>query len=256
MLLNNNVEYNIKNIKHKIPNQLIFKNDIEMTDQNLLNNLYESLKYTINFFEKHKIKYIAIGGTLIGSVRHTGFIPWDNDFDLLIFKNDFDKLKLLLKEFNTGQHKIINCPPGFKIFYNKIPLGDIFVYDIDKDFKFSKSYPYVNDKPLFYVNRIYFPWIKYNLIDLLPVKKTIFEDFSINIPNNTKNVLKINYPNNNLLECICFNQDLHTRYEYFYFKTGSILENFFLKIPFIGPLIIYLTHVIINLFIKKLWSKF
>lgn len=55
------------------------------------------LKQLLKVFEKNNIKYYMIGGTLLGAIRHKGFIPWDDDIDLAIPRNDYDRLIELCK---------------------------------------------------------------------------------------------------------------------------------------------------------------
>ena len=47
---------------------------------------------------KYDIKYFADGGTLLGAIRHKGYIPWDDDIDVAMFRSDYEKLCRIAKD--------------------------------------------------------------------------------------------------------------------------------------------------------------
>ena len=51
-----------------------------------------------DFCEKHQLRYYLAYGTLIGAIRHKGFIPWDDDFDVQMPREDFIKFVSLFKK--------------------------------------------------------------------------------------------------------------------------------------------------------------
>ncbi len=50
------------------------------------------LKSVDAFCQKHSIHYSLSGGTLLGAIRHNGFIPWDDDVDLMVDRENFIKM--------------------------------------------------------------------------------------------------------------------------------------------------------------------
>lgn len=51
-----------------------------------------------DIFERNGIRYVIEYGSLLGAVRHGGFIPWDDDFDYVVFEDDYEKASEALRK--------------------------------------------------------------------------------------------------------------------------------------------------------------
>ena len=91
---------------------------IELTDRELRQlqlNLLEMLIEIDRICRRYHIKYSLDGGTLLGAVRHGGFIPWDDDIDVSMrreeyrkfyraCRKDLERSRFFLQEYRTDQH--------------------------------------------------------------------------------------------------------------------------------------------------------
>lgn len=81
--------------------------------------------------DKNEMHLFLVGGTLLGAVRHKGFIPWDNDVDIGMMKHDYLKLRELLSadEELTAEY-CYNYQAGLKMSKVKFRKTDVFWIDI------------------------------------------------------------------------------------------------------------------------------
>lgn len=70
--------------------------------------LLEAFRFTINFIELHNLRWCVAYGTAIGTVRHKGLIPWDDDIDIYMPRHDYEKLLDLKPEFSNTNYDIVS----------------------------------------------------------------------------------------------------------------------------------------------------
>ncbi|MGX7199739.1 LicD family protein [Enterococcus nangangensis] len=81
--------------------------------------LLQILEYIDEICVEHDIKYSLCGGTLIGAIRHKGFIPWDDDIDIMLERTQYEKLISVLKKDNQ-YYLLDKNTSGYRKAYAKL----------------------------------------------------------------------------------------------------------------------------------------
>ena len=153
---------------------------------------------------ENNLTYWIIGGTLLGAVRHGGWIPWDGDMDIAMLIEDYEKFKKLL---------LINKIPGTFLQDNETDVnytgGLPKIRDLGSCYHFAKAnmkYRHEGfqiDVFLFFRNGDYIrpmhdnpPEVTMKYEDVFPLERVPFEDLMLPIPNNPHFYLKSHYGGN------------------------------------------------------------
>lgn len=122
------------------------------------------LKEIDRICRKYKIKYMLDAGTLLGAVRHKGFIPWDDDADVAFTRANYDAfLKVVRRELPDGMELI--TPQAFG--------GGSRFFDFTARIIYKNSKTHEDSEEMrFYEGKLNHLWVDLFTIDELPERKS------------------------------------------------------------------------------------
>lgn len=88
--------------------------------------LLEILIYFDKICRENNIRYWLSSGTALGAVRHGGFIPWDDDADVEMLREDFEKLKAIFQKKMD-----MLCRPKRRIRFMLLRMENLEIFDLE-----------------------------------------------------------------------------------------------------------------------------
>ncbi len=95
----------------------------ELSTEDLKNVQLQIMDYVDSFCRNNNIQYTIAFGTLLGAVRHGGFIPWDDDIDIQLLRPEYERFIALWDEKKNGHpYELISIESGNNMGY---PFGKV-----------------------------------------------------------------------------------------------------------------------------------
>lgn len=97
--------------------------------------LKDSLRYLKGVCEKYGLRFFLSNGTLLGAVKYRDFIPWDDDADILMPREDYNRL-MSIPEIDNGVYRLLSAErtPNWRLPYAKLSLAGTVLQETTADF--------------------------------------------------------------------------------------------------------------------------
>ena len=112
----------------------------KMTRDEYKEILLGNLEYIDNICRKKNINYTVIGGSLIGAIRHNGMIPWDDDIDIALLRDDYDKLVKAIEDDNNQSYVVNTWKNNDTYYYPYAKLINTSTFIKEKNLKEINNY--------------------------------------------------------------------------------------------------------------------
>lgn len=96
-----------------------------VSTQQIQKKMLEILVYFQKFCDENNLPFVLAGGSCLGAIRHKGFIPWDDDVDVLMLREDYERLwKLWRRKADLERYSCIRSNKYVNIHHTAIEIKD------------------------------------------------------------------------------------------------------------------------------------
>jgi hypothetical protein len=175
--------------------------------------LLEMLAFWTRVAEKHRIRWFAVAGTLLGAVRNQGIIPFDDDIDLGVPIDQHPKLARLSRlELDPVYGIFLTEGCGARVYQRngaKTPAIDLFLMGLDdSDRRYVYAGPLVSaGKPTYFLSHTFAKeWVAVRDVHPSVLKWVPFENLRVPIPRHARTMLRRVYGSDCLTRYVPFPQ--------------------------------------------------
>ena len=134
MVENNNINYS--RVEEE---QLVSSSDVKSVKENQSKQkiiLIELFKQLLSILENNHLRYWMCGGSMLGTVRHQGIIPWDDDIDIFMPRDDYERFLDMAETTQLSPYKVVSPRNGFYSAFAKFCDDRTTIWE-------SQNYPYI-----------------------------------------------------------------------------------------------------------------
>nr|VFJ64877.1 MAG: LicD family protein [Candidatus Kentron sp. FW] len=158
-----------------------------MLKKRTLDNMAMVLERVVTIFREHEIEYFLHAGSLLGAARHGGFIPWDDDIDMMVDIRYEERILQLTNRFRREGLYLSPARGGYKVGKKNIltayPYVDL-IMAAEKNGAMRPCLPRDKEGNFTYQVSQSCPREYYELSAAFPLRDHEFEHLRVKVPNN------------------------------------------------------------------------